>query len=393
MLGRFIWYDRRWEVGDIHFDLNASQRLIRDMAREFAEEEVLPGATARDRSHEFPTDLVRKMGGLGLFAVPFPEEIGGAGDTVAYALAVEEITRADASLGITYAAHVSLGCYPFFAFGNREQQQRWLEPALRGEHLIAFGLTEPNAGSDAGNTQTRARQTADGWVINGSKMWITNGTQAAVTIVTARTGPESSRDITVLIVPQGTPGFTSSVIGGKLGLHASDTAELAFQDVTVPADAILGQPGAGFRQFLETLDGGRISIAAMGVGLAQASLDASLRYAKERVQFGQPISKFQAIQFKLADMAMEVELARLAVLQAAWLKDQGRPYGKQAAMAKLFASEAAVRASLQAIQIHGGYGYVDEYPVERYLRDAKLLEIGEGTSEIQRLVIARYLGC
>lgn len=380
-----------WGVAQINFDLNETQRMIRDLARDFAEGEVAPGAADRDRTHEFPTGLVRKMGKLGLFAVPFPEQFGGAGDTVAYALAVEEITRADAALGITYAAHVSLGCYPFFAFGNREQQQQWLEPALRGEHLIAFGLTEPNAGSDAGNTQTQAQPTADGWVINGSKMWITNGTQAAVTIVTARTGP--GRDISVLIVPKGTPGFTAKVIGGKLGLHASDTAALYFSDVHVPAHAMLGQPGAGFKQFLETLDGGRISIAAMGVGLAQAALDASLRYAQERVQFGQKIAKFQAIQFKLADMAMEVELARLAVLQAAWLKDQGRPYGKQAAIAKLFASEAAVRASLQAIQIHGGYGYVDEYPVERYLRDAKLLEIGEGTSEIQRIVIARHLGC
>lgn len=377
----------------IDFDLTASQRLIRDMAREFAEQEVSPGAAERDRTHEFPTELVRKMGELGLFAVPFPEEFGGAGDTVAYALAVEEITRVDAALGITYAAHVSLGCYPFFRFGREDQQRQWLEPALRGEQLIAFGLTEPNAGSDAGNTQTQARQHADGWVINGSKMWITNGTQAGVTIVTARTGTESSRDITVLVVPRETPGFTSRVIGGKLGLHASDTAELFFTDVTVPADAVLGEPGAGFRQFLETLDGGRISIAAMGVGIAQAALDASLKYAQQRIQFGQPISKFQAIQFKLADMAMEVELARLAVLQAAWLKDKGRPFTKQAAIAKLFASEAAVRASLQAIQIHGGYGYVDEYPVERYLRDAKLLEIGEGTSEIQRLVIARQLGC
>lgn len=376
------------------FDLNQEQRLIVDTARQFAAGEVAPGARERDRSEAFPADLVRKMGDLGFFALPFSEEWGGAHDTMSYALAVEEITRADASLGITFAAHVSLGCFPFYAFGSQAQKERWLAPALRGEILIAFGLTEPDAGSDAGGTRTRAERRNGEWLLNGSKMWITNATRAAVLAVTARTQPgDRGHGISALVLPADTPGFSATSIHGKMGLRSSDTAALSFDDCRLPEDSLLGEEGRGFPQFLKTLDGGRISIAAMGVGIAQAALDASLTYAHQRVQFGQSISKFQAIQFKLADMARDAELARLATLRAAWLKDQGRPFTREAAIAKLFASEAAVRSSLEAIQIHGGYGYVDDFPVERYLRDAKLLEIGEGTSEIQRLVIARQLGC
>ncbi|MHB9145967.1 MAG: acyl-CoA dehydrogenase family protein [Symbiobacteriia bacterium] len=376
------------------FDLSQEQRLIVDTARQFAAAEVAPGARERDRSGAFPADLVRKLGALGFFALPFSEEWGGAADTLSYALAVEEITRADASLGITFAAHVSLGCFPFYAFGSQAQKERWLAPALTGETLIAFGLTEPDAGSDAGATRTRARKDGDAWSIDGSKMWITNGTRAGVLAVTARTQPgERGHGISALVVPADTSGFSATPIHGKMGLHASDTAALSFEDCRVPVDSLLGEEGHGFQQFLKTLDGGRISIAAMGVGLAQAALDAALAYSKQRVQFGQTISKFQAIQFKLANMARDVELARLATLRAAWLKDQGRPFTREAAIAKLAASEAAVQAALEAIQIHGGYGYVDDFPVERFLRDAKLLEIGEGTSEIQRMVIARQLGC
>ncbi len=377
------------------FDLTQEQRLIVDTARQFATDAVAPGARDRDRSGQFPDELVRRLGELGFFALPFDEEWGGAHDTLSYALAVEEVTRADAALGITFAAHVSLGCFPFYAFGSAAQKERWLAPALRGEILIAFGLTEPDAGSDAGATRTRAHRDSNGeWVLDGSKMWITNGTRAAVLAVTARTQPgERGHGISALVLPADTPGFTAQPIHGKMGLRSSDTASLSFDGCRLPEDSLLGEEGRGFPQFLQTLDGGRISIGAMGVGIAQACLDASLAYAQQRRQFGQSISKFQAIQFKLADMARDVELARLAVLRAAWLKDQGRPFTREAAIGKLYASEAAVASALQAIQVHGGYGYVDDFPVERYLRDAKLLEIGEGTSEIQRLVIARQLGC
>jgi len=377
------------------FDLTQEQRLIVDTARQFATDAVAPGARDRDRSGQFPDELVRRLGELGFFALPFDEEWGGAHDTLSYALAVEEVTRADAALGITFAAHVSLGCFPFYAFGSAAQKERWLAPGLRGEILIAFGLTEPDAGSDAGATRTRAHRDSNGeWVLDGSKMWITNGTRAAVLAVTARTQPgERGHGISALVLPADTPGFTAQPIHGKMGLRSSDTASLSFDGCRLPEDSLLGEEGRGFPQFLQTLDGGRISIGAMGVGIAQACLDASLAYAQQRRQFGQSISKFQAIQFKLADMARDVELARLAVLRAAWLKDQGRPFTREAAIGKLYASEAAVASALQAIQVHGGYGYVDDFPVERYLRDAKLLEIGEGTSEIQRLVIARQLGC
>lgn len=379
----------------LNFDLSQEQLLIRNLAREFAEGEVAPGAAERDKTGRFPLELVRKMGELGLMGIPFPEEYGGTGgDTVAYALAVEEISRVDGSLGITLAAHCSIGMGPVYYFGTEDQKKRWLPGAARGEYLASFGLTEPGAGSDSAATKTTAVRDGDGWVLNGSKIFITNAHYCGYIVCTAVTRPgQGHRGISAFIVPNPTPGFTIGPAYDKMGLRSSDTRPLFFENVRLPADALLGREGEGFRQFMVTLDGGRISIGAMAVGIAQGALDAALAYARQRVQFGQSISKFQAIQFKLADMAMEIELARNMVLKAAWLKDQGRPFTREAAMAKLFASETAVRAANQAIQIHGGAGYMEDLPVSRFWRDAKLTEIGEGTSEIQRLVIARQLGC
>ncbi len=377
------------------FELGPDHEFIRRTVREFADREVRPHAAAWDEAGQLPDSVLAAMRELDLFGLPFPEEYGGVGfDYLAYALAVEEIGRASGSLGLTYAAHVSLGASPLYRFGTEAQKQRWLVPCARGQCLAAFALTEPNAGSDAGATETTARLEDGYWVINGSKCFITSGSAAGVIIITALTEKgKGTRGITNLLVPAGTPGLKIGHRYHKLGLRASDTTELFFDDCRVPADHVLGEPGQGFRQFLAVLDGGRISIAALSVGIAQACLDASLSYARQRVQFGRPLSKFQAIQFKLADMAMEVEHARLATWRAAWLKDQGRPHTRESAMAKLYASEVCVRAALEAVQIHGGYGYTTEFPVERYLRDAKLMTIGEGTSEIQRLVIARELGC
>lgn len=379
----------------LNFDLSQEQLLIRNLAREFAEGEVAPGAAERDKTGRFPLELVRKMGELGLMGIPFPEEYGGTGgDTVAYALAVEEISRVDGSLGITLAAHCSIGMGPVYYFGTEDQKKRWLPGAARGEYLASFGLTEPGAGSDSAATKTTAVRDGDGWVLNGAKIFITNAHYCGYIVCTAVTQPgQGHRGISAFIVPNPTPGFTIGPAYDKMGLRSSDTRPLFFENVRLPADALLGREGEGFRQFMVTLDGGRISIGAMAVGIAQGALDAALAYARQRVQFGQSISKFQAIQFKLADMAMEIELARNMVLKAAWLKDQGRPFTREAAMAKLFASETAVRAANQAIQIHGGAGYMEDLPVSRFWRDAKLTEIGEGTSEIQRLVIARQLGC
>ncbi|MFS8640451.1 MAG: acyl-CoA dehydrogenase family protein [Symbiobacteriaceae bacterium] len=379
----------------MNFELSQEQRMIRDLAREFAEGEVAPGASERDKTGRFPIELVRRMGELGLMGIPFPERYGGTGgDTVSYVLAVEEISRVDGSLGLTLAAHCSIGMGPVFQFGTEEQKLRWLPGAARGEYLASFGLTEPEAGSDAAATKTTAVRDGDGWVLNGSKAFITNASYCGYIVCTAVTRPGMGhRGISAFIVPNPTPGFTIGPAYDKMGLRSSDTRPLFFDNVRLPADALLGQEGEGFRQFMATLDGGRISIGAMAVGIAQAAFEAALAYAKRRVQFGQTISKFQAIQFKLADMATEIELARNMVLKAAWLKDQGRPFTREAAMAKLFASETAVRAANQAIQIHGGAGYMEDLPVSRYWRDAKLTEIGEGTSEIQRLVIARQLGC
>ncbi|MEC3657978.1 acyl-CoA dehydrogenase family protein [Bacillus velezensis] len=378
----------------MNFQLTKEQQMVREMVRDFAKNEIAPKAHEVDQSAVFPIDTFKKIGELRLLGIPFPEEYGGAGgDTISYAAAVEEIGKACGSTGLSYAAAVSLGASPLYYFGTEQQKQEHLIPLASGKALGSFGLTEPNAGSDAGGTQTKAEKKDDGYVINGEKCWITNANYARTVIVTAVTGKNSAGKpiISALIVPTDTPGFTITNPYDKMGVRGSDTAELVLEDVRVPADNLLGDPEKGFKQFLYTLDGGRISIAALAVGIAQGALEASLSYAKERKQFGSPISSFQAIQFKLADMAMEIDLARQMVLKAAWLKDQNLPFTKEAAFAKLYASEMAVRTCLQAIQIHGGSGYMKECGVERMLRDAKLMEIGEGTSEIQRMVIARQL--
>jgi len=381
----------------MNFDLTDEQKAIRDLCREFAQDEVAPQAERNDAEERFPYELVRKMAELGLMGLPFPEKYGGAGaDTVSYALAVMEISRADASVGITLAAHVSLGSTPFYLFGTEKQKEQYLVPLARGEKLWGFGLTEPGAGSDAGNTQTRAELRDGRWVINGTKAFITNsGTEmtagTTITAVTGR-GADGKPEISNIIVPQDTPGFSRSRKYKKMGWRASDTRELAFADAAVPEENLLGPRGKGFAQFLTTLDGGRISVAALSVGLAMGAYDEALRYSKERQQFGRPISKFQAIQFKLADMLMEIEHAKLMVLKAAWEKDEGRPYELSASLAKLYSGEVSRRVVNEAVQIHGGYGFMDEYPVSRMYRDQKVNEIGEGTNEVQRLVIARQLG-
>ncbi len=382
-------------VAPLDFELSEQQRLVREMVRDYAARRIAPGAAERDRTGTFPAEQFRELGELGVLGLPFPEEVGGSGgDTLSFAIAVEEIARACASTALTVAAHVSLGCTPLYLFGSEELKARWLAPALRGEKIAAFGLTEPEAGSNTAAIRTRARQEGDGWVIEGTKIFITNGSHADFVVVAAVTDPEAGRDgISNILVPREAPGWRAVRRYEKLGLHASDTAELVFDGCRVPLDHLVGERGKGHQQFLQTLDGGRIGIGALSVGIAQACLDAALEYARHRRQFGRPISKFQAIQFKLADMATQLEAARWLVYRAAWLRDRGRPYRREAAMAKLFASELAVRAALEAIQIHGGAGYTRDFPVERYLRDAKLMEIGEGTSEIQRLVIARELGC
>lgn len=380
----------------MNFELSKEQEMIRKMVRDFAENVIKPRAIEIDTEAKFPEDIFKQMGELGLMGIPFPEEYGGAGgDTISYALAAEEIARVCGSTGLSYAAAVSLGASPLYMFGTEEQKQQYLVPLAEGRALGAFGLTEPNAGSDAGGTKTTAVEDGDYYVINGEKCFITNASFAKNLIITAVTGKnEKGRPIiSSIIVPTNMEGVTITSNYDKMGVRGSDTAEIVLDNVRVPKSNLLGDPKDGFKQFLSTLDGGRISIGALGVGIAQASLEKALNYAKERKQFGKPISSFQAIQFKLADMAMEVELARNMVLKAAWLKDNNKPFSKEAAYAKLFATETAVRAADQAIQIHGGYGYMREYEVERYLRDAKLLVIGEGTSEIQRLVIARHLGC
>jgi len=376
----------------MELDLTQEQELVRDTARRFAQERVAPLAEELDREARFPYDLVAELAELGFMGLPIPEEYGGAGgDTVSYALAIEELTRVDSSVAITVAAHTSLGTMPIHLFGTEEQKQEWLPRLASGEALAAFGLTEPGAGSDAGNTRTTAELRDGRWVVNGSKIFITNaGTDiSACVTITARTGAD---EISNLIVPNGTPGYEISAPMKKLGWKASDTRELSFRDCEVPEGNLLGGRGAGFRQFMEILDGGRISVAAMGVGLAQGAYDLAYRYAQEREQFGRPISKFQAIQFKLADLATEIEAARGLVLRAAWLKDRGRPFAREAAMAKLYTGELSNRAVNWSLQIHGGYGYMEEYAISRLYRDQKILEIGEGTNEVQRMVIARHLG-
>jgi len=380
----------------VDFDLSPEHDLLRRTIRDFCAREVEPIVDEFERARRFPTEIVAKLGPMGLLGIPFPEEEGGAGlDTLAYAIAVEELSRVWGSLGIIVAAHTSLGCNPLHMAGTPGQKERFLEPLAQGRQLGAYGLTEPEAGSDSGGTRTTARHEAgaDGgsWVINGGKRFITNAGQAGTYIVTARTGEreDGSPEISAFIIEAGTPGFSIGRLEEKMGLHASATGELLFEDCRVPDGQMLGQRGEGWKIFLKTLDGGRISIGAMAVGLAQAALDASTLYARERKQFGRPIGTFQGVAFMVADMATEVEAARQMVYRAAWLKDQGRDYGLAAAQAKLFASEVSQRVTNWGVQVHGGYGYVEEYRVERFLRDAKLTELGEGTSQIQRLVIGR----
>jgi alkylation response protein AidB-like acyl-CoA dehydrogenase len=375
------------------FQLTEEQQMIRKMVRDFAEREIAPIAQETDKTGEFPWELIRKMASLGLLGLPIPEEYGGAGaDYVSFAIALEEIARACGSTAITLDAHTSLACEPIYLFGTEEQKRKYLVPMARGEKLGAFGLTEPEAGSDAGATKTRAVLDGDEWVINGQKIFITNGSIADVVVITAVTDPEKgTRGISNFIVEKGMPGFRPGRDEEKMGLKGSITSELFFEDCRVPRENLLGKEGEGLKQSLITLDGGRIAIGAMAVGLAQAAFEKAAAYSKERVQFGQPIANFQAIQWMIADMATEIEAARLLVYRAAWLKDQGVRFTKEAAMAKLYASEVAERACYKALQIHGGYGYMREYDVERMYRDQRLCAIGEGTSEIQRLVIARQV--
>jgi alkylation response protein AidB-like acyl-CoA dehydrogenase len=373
-------------------DLPAEHALLRDTVRDFMLTEVAPVIEEHERERRFPVDIVRRIGELGWLGIPIPEDEGGAGlDTLAYAVAIEEIGRVWGSLGLIVAAHTSLGCGPLHLAGTHEQQQTYLVPMASGKVLGGYGLTEPGAGSDAGGTRTTAREEGDAWVIDGGKRFITNAGQAGTYIVTAKTGQTTKGDaeISAFIVPADTPGFSIGRLEDKLGLHASATGELRFEGARIPAANMLGARGEGFRTFLKILDGGRISIGALAVGLAQAALDAAIPYAQTREQFGRPIGSFQGVAFMVADMSTEIEAARQMVWRSAWLKDQGRDFGLAAAQAKLFASEVSSRATNDAIQIHGGYGYVTDYPVERFMRDAKLTEIGEGTSEIQRLVIAR----
>lgn len=377
----------------MNFDLTSEQEMILKTIREFADNEVAPGALDRDRSKEFPIEVFRKMADLGLMGLPFPEEYGGGGaDTVSFAIVTEELSRACGSTGITYSAHISLGGAPLYLFGTEEQKQKYLVPICTGETFGAFGLTEPSAGSDAGGTRTTAVEKDGEYVINGNKCFITNASYAKHLALTAITGEaDGKKEISAIIVPTDADGFKVIDNYEKMGLHSSNTTELVLEDVRVPTEHLLGKKGEGFKQFLITLDGGRIGIGAMAVGIAQAAYEKAVQYAKERQQFGRSLSNFQAIQFKLADMAMKIELARNMVYKAAWLKDQGRPFSKEASMCKLYASEICMEVTDQAVQIHGGYGYMRDYHVERYMRDGKLTEIGEGTSEVQRLVIARQI--
>jgi alkylation response protein AidB-like acyl-CoA dehydrogenase len=375
------------------FDLTDEQKLIQRTVRDFARQEVAPVAEQLDKEKAFPYEIVAKLGELGLMGIPFPEEYGGGGaDTLSYALAVEELARVDSSVCITLAAHTSLGTMPIYLWGTSEQKDEWLPELCAGRKLAAFGLTEPEAGSDAGNTRTTARLEDGEWVVNGAKQFITNsGTDISGCVtITARTG---EGEISNLIVANGTPGYEPGEPYRKMGWNASDTRPLSFDDCRLPEASLLGRRGDGFKQFLQILDGGRIGVAAMGVGLAQGALDEAIAYAKERHAFGQPISKFQAIQAKIADISAQLEAARLLVYRAAIEKDRGESFTLTAAQAKLITGRLAVRATEEAVQIHGGYGYIEEYPVCRFYRDAKILTIGEGTDEVQQMVIARQLGC
>jgi short/branched chain acyl-CoA dehydrogenase len=376
----------------LNLDLSEEHELVRRTVRDFARERIAPVAEEIDHEHRFPYDIVAELAELGLMGIPVPEEYGGAGgDTLSYAIAVEELTRVDSSVAITVAAHTSLGTMPFLLFGTEEQKREWLPDLASGKRLAAFGLTEAGAGSDAGATRTRAELRDGTWVVNGSKIFITNaGTDiTACVTITALTGED---EVSNIVIPNGTPGYEISAPMRKMGWRASDTRELSFHDCAVPEGNLLGERGAGFRQFLEILDGGRISVAAMGLGLAEGAYDLALGYAREREQFGKPIASFQALQFALADMATEIEAARGLAYRAAWLKDEGRPFALEAAMAKLYTGELSKRVADRALQIHGGYGFMDEYAISRLYRDQKVLEIGEGTNEVQRMVIARQLG-
>jgi butyryl-CoA dehydrogenase len=396
---------------DLYFD--ESHHAIREMVRDFAQNEIAPVAAELDQRSEFPWENVKKMAELGLFGVPWPEELGGAGmDTIAYMIVIEELAKVDASHAITVSAHTTLGTSPILAFGTPEQKERFVPLLASGQVLGGFGLTEPGAGSDAGGTQTTAVRADGGWILNGTKIFITHAGVGEVFVATAATDRElGTKGITSFILTKPTVDlekaralgighsdeldFIEGVRAGtkedKMGWRASDTRELIMEDAFVPDANVLGEPGRGFINFMQTLDSGRIGIGALSLGIAEGALEQSLRYANERRQFGQRLTEFQGIQFMLADMAAEIEAARHLVYHAAWLKEQGRPFSKEAAIAKLFASELAMRATTKAVQIHGGYGYTKEYPVERMMRDAKICEIGEGTSEIQRLVIARHL--
>jgi short/branched chain acyl-CoA dehydrogenase len=380
----------------MEFDLNAEQRQIRDLVREFASQEIAPGAGERDEHEELPLDIVKKLGEMGICGVPIPEEHGGLGaDAVTWALVIEELGRADASVAVTVSVASGLAAGMIARYGTVAQRQRWLPPIAAGEMLAGFGLTEPGSGSDAAALRTRGRLDDGSWVLDGSKAFITNsGTPiTGFVVVACRTEEdEGANGVSTIVVPSDAPGFSVGSPYRKLGWRSSDTHELSFEGCRVPQDHLLGERGKGLAQCLAALDDGRISIAALSVGLAQGCLDASLAYARDREAFGRPIGSYEAIAFKLADMRSAIEAARLLTYRAAWLKDQGRPYTTEAAIAKLRASEAAVDVAREAIQVHGGYGYTEEFPVARAYRDAKVLEIGEGTSEILRLVIARDLG-
>ncbi len=374
------------------FDLTDEQLSIQRLARDFAQQEVKPIAEELDREKRFPYEIVAKLGELGLMGVPYPEEYGGGGgDTLSYAIVVEELARIDSSVAITVAAHTSLGTWPLYAFGSEAQKQEWMPQLTAGKRLGAFGLTEPEAGSDAGNVRTRATLEDGEWTVNGAKQFITNsGTDiSGFVTITARTG---ENEVSNIIVPNGTPGYEVGQSYRKMGWNASDTRPLAFDDCRVPEENLLGPRGMGFKQFLQTLDGGRISVSAMGVGLAQGALDEALAYAKERKAFGKPIASYQAIQMKLADLSADIAATRLLTYKAAIEKDRGLNFSLTAAQAKLKSGRLAVRATEEAVQIHGGYGFIEEYPVCRFYRDAKILTIGEGTDEIQQMVIARALG-
>jgi short-chain 2-methylacyl-CoA dehydrogenase len=379
----------------VDFELTEEQRNFRSLVREFAEEVIAPGAAGYDEREEFPLDAVKRMGELGLFGIPFPEEYGGqGGDLLTFCLCLEEIARWDSSVAITLEAAVGLAANPIYRFGTEEQKRRWLVPMARGEALGAFALTEPGGGSDARAIRTTARREADGWLLDGTKAFITNsGTPiTSVILVAAIDADASDGDVSTIVVPTGTPGLSIGAGYRKVGWRASDTHEVALEGCRVPADHLLGERGRGYAHFLEALADGRVAIGALAVGLARGCLEESVRYAGEREAFGRPIGAFEALQFKIADMKVAVETARLAVLRAAWLRDRGKPFGTEASIAKLYASEVAATCAREAVQVHGAYGYVEEFPVARFYRDAKALEIGEGTNEIQRLLIARALG-